>query len=126
MKSFCQSRYRARRLFWTIPFFVFLQVTFTVALDQCNPELVDPEYHVRLSKLRSLQKEAPDRPLLLVLGSSRTAMSFKPEAVSQLSPAQGKALLPFNFSHYGAGPLFNLMELQRLLADGIKPAWLVV
>ncbi len=103
-----------------------MQAAFTVALDGGHPELYDPEYQRRLTTLRARQSEAPERPLLLVLGSSRTLLAFRPESMPSLPTSAGPAVLPFNFSHYAAGPLFNLMELRRLLADGIRPTWLVV
>jgi hypothetical protein len=106
--------------------FLVLQTVFAVALDRWNPELVDPEYQLHLKTLLDRQREAPDRPLLLVLGSSRTALAFRPELIPPLPTSAGPTALPFNFSHYGAGPLFNLMELRRILADGIRPTWLVV
>jgi hypothetical protein len=34
--------------------------------------------------------------------------------------------LAFNFSHTGAGPLVNLMEVRRIFRAGIRPRWLVV
>jgi hypothetical protein len=35
-------------------------------------------------------------------------------------------VLPFNFSHTGAGPLMSLMQYHRLRREGIRPDWLVL
>jgi len=35
-------------------------------------------------------------------------------------------VLPFNFSHHGSGPRLNLMQMHRLLRDGVEPGWLVI
>jgi hypothetical protein len=127
MKSFRRKSTRARAaLLSSFLLFLALQAAFAIALDRWNPELVDPEYQLRLTTLRARKKEAPDRPILMILGSSRTALAFRPESVPSLPTSSGSNALPFNFSHYGAGPLFNLMELRRLLDDGIRPTWLVV
>jgi hypothetical protein len=118
--------YRRAALLWGFWGFLALQAAFTVTLDSNHPELYDPEYQRRLTTLRARQTEAPERPLLLVLGSSRTLLAFRPEIMPPLATSAGPAVLPFNFSHYAAGPLFNLMELRRLLADGVRPTWVVV
>jgi hypothetical protein len=91
-----------------------------------RPELYDIEYATRLALLRTRIAEAPDRPLLLVIGSSRTCMGFAPEQLPPLTDASGAKVLPFNFGHVGAGPLMNLMDVSRMLADGIRPRWVFV
>ena len=80
------------------------------------------EFAAQLAVLRDRMAETPDRPLLLVVGSSRLVTDFVPE---RLPPLQGD-VLAFNFSHTGAGPLINLMEVRRLLREGVRPHWLVV
>ena len=127
MESRCRKDcYRRAALLWGFLSFLSLQAAFTITLDSGHPELYDPEYQRRLATLRTRQNEAPERPVLLVLGSSRTLLAFRPEIMPSLPTSAGPAVLPFNFSHYAAGPLFNLMELRRLLADGVRPTWLVV
>jgi hypothetical protein len=118
---------RARAvLFWGVLFFVGAQFAFNIMADRWRPGLYDPEYEVRLTTLKARMVEAPGRPLLLVLGSSRTAMNFRPEILPPLRMQSGQQPLPFNFSHLEAGPLMNLMEVRRLLANDIHPNWLVV
>ncbi|MFL5245513.1 MAG: hypothetical protein ACJ8FY_25745 [Gemmataceae bacterium] len=118
--------HRRSVLFWFLLGFLALQAASTVLLDCTCPELYDPEYQRRLATLRTRQDEAPERPLLFVLGSSRTALAFRPEIMPSLRSSPGVTVLPFNFSHYGAGPLFDLMQMRRLLAEGVRPSWLVV
>ena len=63
----------------------------------------------------------PDRPLVAVLGSSRTALgvklanSLKPDSADDRSP------IVFNLAVMGAGPVNELVCLRRLLAEGIRP-----
>jgi hypothetical protein len=110
---------------WCVALFLTLVAAHSVALDR-HPELYDVEYAARLDLLRARMAEDPDRPLLLVVGSSRTVMGFAPEQLPPLRTADGAEVLPFNFGHFGAGPLMNLMLMSRLLADGIRPRWMVL
>src|SRR5438132_12868958 len=88
-------------LAWAVGFFLAIQAVTIVLVDGWHPELYDPEYGLRLALLRTRQAEQPGRPLLLLFGSSRTVVSFKPEI---LPPLGRSAPLVFNFSHCGAGP----------------------
>src|SRR5207249_2410036 len=99
---------------------------FGLATDLFYPELYDPDSAVRFALLRQRIAEAPDRPLLLVVGSSRTGTAFRPEILAPLDTGNGPAPLVFNFSHWGANAAFNLMQVKRLLREGIRPDWLVV
>jgi hypothetical protein len=60
----------------------------------------------------------PARPTVVVLGSSRAAMGVRPEFMN----ADPAGPLAFNFAIVGSGPVMDVMTLRRLLADGIKPA----
>jgi hypothetical protein len=53
-------------------------------------------------------------------------MSFAPERLPPLPTAAGDDCLPFNFGHVGGGPVMNLMQVHRLLADGVRPDWLLL
>jgi hypothetical protein len=86
----------------------------------------DPEYSCRRDLLTARIAEDPDRPLLLLIGSSRTLMAFCPEALPPLRTPAGQQVLTFNFSHPAAGPIMNLVEVHRLLGEGVRPDWLVV
>jgi uncharacterized protein DUF1574 len=120
-----QARSAKAILAWALLGFVALHVGVHTHLERRHPEAYDPEFAARLAVLRDRIAETPDRPLLLVVGSSRLVTDFLPE---RLPPLQGEAgdVLAFNFSHTGAGPLINLMEVRRLLREGVKPRWLVV
>src|SRR5439155_24598779 len=43
-----------------------------------------------------------------------------------LRTPEGRPILPFNYSHTGAGPLLELVTVRRLLDAGIRPDWLVI
>src|SRR5262249_51092960 len=64
---------------WGTGFFLAAQVAFLLGSELFFPEVCDPESGIRLAQLRERISEGPDRPLLLLLGSSRTVMAFRPE-----------------------------------------------
>jgi hypothetical protein len=113
-------------LAWSALFFVALQLVLAAVIDWRLPRLYDEEYGVRLAALRARREAEPDRPLLLVVGTSRVGMGFAPEVLPELRTPGGLRALPFNFSHLASGPVLNLMLVRRLLAEGIRPEWLVL
>lgn len=91
-------------------------------LVETGPEhLRDPEYGLRLKSLRERRREHPDRKLTVILGSSRTAMGIRPDAYEASLADSNSSPLLFNLSMSGAGPVLQLIALERLLADGIRP-----
>jgi len=109
-------------LAWAIAAYVVLQIGTTLLVDSAEPELRDTEYGHRLALLRAKRAAGPDRPLLLALGSSRTLYGFRPDVLGESTAGP----LAFNFGGLGAGPLVERMFLDRLLADGLRPRWLVI
>lgn len=116
------SRGRARRAVLAfVAIVVGLNLGFGAWLDFGPPHLRDPEYGWRLQALRERLNENPGRPLVLVIGSSRTAMGVRPDVVER-----GEGPLLFNLSLAGAGPVTQLMLLRRLDHEGITPAAVVL
>jgi hypothetical protein len=111
----------------TIAIFVVATLAINAAvallLDEFHPELRDPEYARRISSLKDRVAEYPQRPLVLVLGSSRTAMGIRPGEWEACRPARAASSDPllFNLSLIGGGPLLEMIVTQRIFADGIKP-----
>ena len=119
------SRSRRRRAVRVLASFAIvllaLNLGFGLLLDYGPPHLRDPEYGLRLASLQQRLAEHPGRPLVVVVGSSRTAMGVRPDAVET-----GTGPLLFNMSAAGAGPVTQLMILRRLQHDGITPAAVVL
>jgi hypothetical protein len=111
----------AATLAWTLGFIVLGQVAILAILEYYPRFLRDPEYGLKAAYLRQQQARHPGRPLVVVLGSSRTSLGIRPDALPAWDPAYGPQPLVFNFSMLGSGPLMELMCLNRLLADGIRP-----
>lgn len=102
-----------------------LNVGFLLVLDYGPPRLRDPEYGKRLASLNARVRENPGRPLVLMIGSSRTAMGVRP-AVLEDEPGDPLRPMLFNLALAGSGPVMELMAVRRALADGVKPAAVLI
>ena len=113
---------RARNvLAWVLLEFIALQMGLAFLVGPEWDQLRDPEYDVKLTKLRERLTEFPQRPLILVLGSSRSMNGVNPKVIPLLSASEQSPMV-FNFALAGVGPHQQLVVLRRLLAEGIRPA----
>jgi hypothetical protein len=124
-RSVTESRARSA-VAWTAVFLIAGQVALAVFVSRVRPEARDPEFGTLLTALRKRVAQAPGRPLVLVLGSSRAATSIRPAALPAGLGDDGPEPLVFNLSIIAAGPIRELQAFRRLRADGIRPDWLVV
>jgi hypothetical protein len=108
-----------RAILWGVAVAVLAHAGLAVALETVLPQLRDPEYGYRLVRVREQQRLHPDRPLVLVMGTSRTAYGFDPGA-ADLPDRPGSPLL-FNFGLLGGGPVHIRSRLSALREDGVKP-----
>jgi hypothetical protein len=120
-----QRRPRAA-LAWGLGLFIALQLGTAVVVENWRPELREPEYGNKKRLLARCLRDAPGRPLVLFLGTSRTDNGLCPDALPAYRTADGRCPLVFNFGLAGANPLQELLVLHRLLADGIRPTWVLV
>lgn len=99
-----------------------------VLLLALRPDLRDPLYYGKQDRLvEQLAEPVPDRITIIAIGSSRTANAFHPPTVErEVTAATGKPCLAFNAAVLGRGPVFQQLQLRRLLARGIRPDILVV
>jgi hypothetical protein len=113
-------------IIWGVVAFIAVQAAVAASADLLAPEVYDPEYAARLARLQARHAEHPDRPLLLMLGSSRTGQLFRPEQLPPFSDTQGRTVLPFNFSRNGGGPVYSRLAYARLCQQGLKPDWVII
>lgn len=77
--------------------------------------------------LRRLATQDPDRPLLLMLGSSRTGHALRASALDGMPDYDGRPLSVYNFGiPASGGPIHQLLFLRDMLAEGIRPRLLLV
>ena len=85
-------------LLWSLIGFAVLQLSLGVCMDRWQPELRDPEYGYKLMRLRERLHEEPNRPLMLVIGSSRAGLGFNPGEVAVTLPQSAETPAIFNFA----------------------------
>ncbi len=118
---------RARAaLLWGLILFALGQLILALCVYRGHSDLCDAGYSSRLRRLRARLAEGRDRPLLLVLGSSRPALGFHPSLTGVHGQPGAPAPIVFNFAFVGSGPVREWMMLRRLLAAGVRPDWLLV
>jgi len=112
------SRRAARTLLYATALLLLCHLGFG-AYCEVNPKRKDPTYGDKLDKLAA----APtDKPLVLMLGSSRTLLGFHAEQAEGELPE----VRAFNFGTPAAGPITHLVYLRRLLDAGVVPELLLV
>ena len=105
-------------------FVLAAMVGMSAAIETVKPQWRDPEFGHRIVRLQQIQRESPGRPLVLVLGTSRTQNAFDPAAMG--FPEERGSPLVFNFGQTGSPPLKVLLTLSRIIDSGIRPSAVVV
>jgi hypothetical protein len=120
-----EQRRRARAaVLWSLAGFVSLQAAYFL-VARCVPEFHDPEYCGKLARLQVRLAEHPRaHPLVLVLGSSHVGMGVRPGVLTGAECPESP--LVFNFGINAGTPMVSLVCLRRLLAEGIRPDWVLV
>lgn len=120
------ARRRSARRAVGLGLFAFLLATLALAwaAETAKPQWRDPEYGHRLRRLRAWQKERPERPLVLFVGSSRVQMGVSPADMG-FADAPGSPLV-YNAGYRCATPAVAWLQLQRFLDDGIRPTAVVL
>src|SRR4051812_40218974 len=95
-----KERSRARTdILWTAVGFCLLQAVLAVYVDRGPTRLRDDEFAAKLDRLKARMAEAPGKPLVVVLGSSRTQMGFAAGGLG----ANGSDYVAFNLGFDGCG-----------------------
>jgi len=124
--GYTPARKARRILIWLLLYFGLAQLGLGLFLYRRHPDFCDPVYLHRRRALAARLAEARDQPLVVILGSSRPATGIRPASLAAGWTGPSAPPLVFNFALPGAGPVHELMVLRRLLADGVRPDWLLV
>lgn len=129
--SFGGSRSRRLRRFgrgvmlWVLIWYAAFQMAATLFKDRWHT--IGPHYELqKWPALERLVAEQPDRPLLLMVGSSRTSWAFQASSLDGIPDSDGRPMLVYNFGIPSTGPCFQLFCLRDLLAKGIRPRFLLL
>jgi hypothetical protein len=130
MRRQSQERRARRALVWGLLGFVALQLGAVVVMERWWPELRDPQFAYKEGHLNLRLREAGPgaRPkLVCVLGTSRTTTALRGGLVeADLERRLGGPVIVYNFGIPADPPLNQLLNLERLLADGIRPDLVVL
>lgn len=110
-------RLQRKELFWMLAGFAAIQLVLGAAVEHFWHEVRDPEFVRRAECLRRRRSEAPGRPFILALGSSRMQMGLRGDRLS----SGEQAPFVYNFGIPASGPLMQQITLRRLLDVGIRP-----
>jgi hypothetical protein len=106
-------------LVWYFAGLVMVQLGLAAGIDGLWPALRDPTFGDVRRIVHDRQADAPGRPLVLALGSSRTKMALRAERLNH--PEDASAPIVINAAQLGGGPMQHLALLGRLLRDGVHP-----
>src|SRR4051794_38759189 len=104
--------------------FVIASVALAAAVEVRHREWRDPELGHRLQLLHERRSEAPGRPLVLVVGSSRVQQGINPSAMG-FRDEPGDPLV-FNFGYRGASPIIAARNVLRVLDAGVRPDFVLI
>jgi hypothetical protein len=113
-------------LLWFVGFYALGQLAFDLVLYRWHPTLQDNCQAHKLRQLRELAAREPDRPLLVMLGSSRAQCAFQASRLNGLPGPGGKPLLAYNLGVPMAGHIHSRLHLREMLDAGIRPRVLLV
>jgi hypothetical protein len=121
-----RKRSARRSIVWGLVCWLGLSTVVLVHAQVARPDVIAPGFYHRFRALRQRHQEQRDRPLWLVMGSSRLGLGYLPEDVGPVLDPQGRRVMTFNFSHNGLGPVLQNIHLKRLLREGLRPDLVVL
>jgi hypothetical protein len=115
-----RARRAAHTLVWLAGLFALGEIAFAATIECDLAPARDPLAQAKWQRLRAVRRADPDRPLALMLGSSRTLLGLQADLLD--SPGRRG----FNFGLAGTGPLEEWLIWRRLCDAGIRPRLLLV
>ncbi len=112
---------------WALVFYAIAALALDVIMARRRPYAAVPTlYSSKWKQLRRKTRTEPERPLLVMLGSSRVDMVFQAGRLEGLPGPEGRPLLAYNFGIPAAGPMHEHLYLDDMLRAGIRPSLLLV
>jgi hypothetical protein len=120
------SRCGRAALLWLVAVYAVAQTILFVVLDRWHPDLVETTTRNKWKRLQQVAAGNPGRPLLVMLGSSRTEHGFQADRLNGMPVPGRQPLLAYNYGTPGSGPIRELLHLREMLDAGIRPHLLLV
>ena len=111
---------------WFLLLYALSQLAIGLLMHRCRPVPFEIVRRVKERQIRELAARAPNRPLVVVLGSSRVDQGFQAGRLAGLPGPDGRPLLAYNFGVPATGAAHELLYLHELLDAGIRPRLLLV
>jgi hypothetical protein len=110
---------------WCITTFTVVQLIVGIGSEYWL-RIRDPLYGDKAAKLTKHLRTRSDSSFVLMLGSSRTGLGFHALRCEQLLKSHSIDAVAFNFGIPAAGPVTQLLTLNRVLDRGIRPKVAVI
>lgn len=107
---------------------VLSQLGLTLVVESVRPQWRDPEFFHRRKNLLAMAhwsaRYTPGRPVVVVIGSSRPQVGLSPTHLG-FGNEPGEPVV-FNCSQSGARPVFERLNLGRVLDTGLTPDFVLI
>jgi len=113
-------------LLWGLLFYVLIQLAVFVVMDRWHPMLFDHVWFCKWGHFREWVAREADRPLVVMLGSSRTDDAFQARVLDGRPGPGGRPLRAYNFGVPASGPMHEWLYLRDMLDAGIRPRLLLI
>ncbi|HWG42004.1 MAG TPA: hypothetical protein VN688_04400 [Gemmataceae bacterium] len=112
-------------LIWFLAWYAVAQCALILVKDRWQP-IAPSNESIKGPRLRELVAEEPDRPLTLMLGSSRTCWALRAGSLDGMPGPDGQPQRVYNFGIPSTGPIHEWLYLRQMVAEGIRPRLLLV
>ncbi len=113
-------------LLWSLAFYAVAVLVLNGIMDRWCPAAFELIYRMKWAALCRLAEEKTDRPLVVMLGSSRTEDAFKAGRLDGQPGPDGRPIAAYNFGVPASGPIHGHLYFRQMLAHGIRPRLLLV
>lgn len=113
-------------LLWAFLFYAVAQAVICSTLHLWSPRMPERVWSWKRQRLREIATGHPDRPLLVMFGTSRTEGALDADRLNGLPGPDGKPVVAYNAGVPTGGPMRQLVMLRDMLEAGVRPNLLLV